>query len=606
MSLIGEALSGKRKLSRPTRLKRVAAHRLEKAHRNDTTRSPRPLRRVSRKGRIRRMVAYDLETTRIARGNPRPLYLTAYGADFHYSGRVDSVTTLRDVLITSFLTAENSRTRFIAWNGNRFDVFFVGAALLHSKEYLLRPYLTRTNALRGLKVIERETKREWEFLDGLAMTLGNKPCTLKDFLKTFAPAHHKLESPNWEAEEFDAGNAAHVAYAERDSEGLYHGMMRAEEIIREHFGQPLQPTIGNLGIRLFQQHMPPDKLAWAPPYAIDKIIRNHVMRGGFCFASRKYRGPVWKYDINQAYAAAMRDAELPCGLCTRTLRHVPGACAIYRVDARKPSNKVPFYLRDARGVGMAIFGAIDDAWITSSEYDQLRAESWHVDVLEGYYWSDSFTMREYVDRLENLRIGAPGGPKSAQGEMMKAIGNNSYGKTVEELGGYELVMAAERPDGFYQYQDGADPIQHIWIKFNVPQCRDYHQPQIGAFITAHVRMVVRRAILEAPDAWIYSDTDCCMYSRPVDLPIDPGKYGKWKIEAEGESYYVIAKKVYAATDGGDMKAKGLTIKKLSLEDFAAWYDGRPPTMKQIQRQNFVAVMAGGDMFVEREKVGQRI
>jgi hypothetical protein len=551
------------------------------------------------------MVAYDLETTRIAKGNPRPLYLTAFGADFQYSGAIKSITHLRDVLTTSFLTPENARVRFVAWNGNRFDVFFIGAALLHSKEFLLRPYLTRTNALRGLKVIERETKREWEFLDGLAMTLGNKPCTLKDFLKTFAPSHHKLESPDWEREQFDSKNPKHVAYAERDSEGLYYGMMRAEEIIREHFGQPLQPTIGNLGIRLFQQHMPDGVLAWAPPYAVDNIIRQHAMRGGFCFASRKYRGPVWKYDINQAYAAAMRDAQMPCGAITRTLKHVPEKCALYRVNATHPTNKVPFYVRNEKGTGMAVFGAIDGLWILSSEYDQLAAEGWRIEVLEGYYWDRSFTMREYVDTLEKLRIGAPGGPKSAQGEMMKAIGNNSYGKTVEELGGFELVMSAERPEGFFQYQDGTDPIQHIWIKFGVPQCRDYHQPQIGAFITAHVRMVVRRAILLAPDAWLYSDTDCCMYSRPVDLPIDPGKYGAWKVEAEGDSYYICAKKVYASFGGGDMKAKGLTIRKLTIEDFAAWYDGRPPTMRQTQRQNFVAVMAGADMFVEREKIGQR-
>jgi len=553
------------------------------------------------------MIAYDLETTRIAAGNPQPVFLTAHGAEFSYCGRINSVVHLRDVLLSCFLTPENHRARFIAWNGNRYDVFFVGAALLHSPEYLLRPYMTRTKALRGLRVVHKETNKEWEFLDGLSMTLGAKPCTLREFLKTFAPAHHKLQSPDWETEEFNPDNPEHVAYAYRDSEGLYHGMQRAEQIVRENFGQVLQPTIGNLGIRLFQQHMPPDVVCWAPSYHVEKIIRDSVMRGGFCFASRRYRGPVWKYDINQAYAAAMREARLPCGRCIRTLRYEGVAtCAIYRVHATKSGDKIPFYLRDSEKRGMAVFGEIPDAWITSSEYEQLASEGWRLDVAEGYYWDASFTMQNYVDTLENLRVNGPGGPKSAQGEMLKAIGNNSYGKTVEELGGYELVMSAERPDGFYQYQDGLDPVQHIWFRFAEPQMRDYHQPQIGAFITAHVRMVIRRAILLAPDAWLYSDTDCCMYSRPVDLPIDPGVYGKWKIEAEGEEYSIIAKKVYCAMDGSEMKAKGLTIKKLNMDDFAAWYDGRPPRIRQTQRQNFVAVMSGADMFVIREKVGQRV
>jgi hypothetical protein len=597
----------RRKASRPARINRIAAKVAERAKRAGRSTPARPLRLSKRKGRQRRIIAYDLETTRIKAGSPRPVYLTAYGADFSFSGRIDSFIHLRDFLVARFLVPEFHRARFVAWNGNKYDVFFVGAALLHSSEYLLRPYLTRTKALRGLKVIHKETKQEWEFLDGLAMTLGAKPCTLKEFLKTFAPNHHKLDAPDWEREEFDARNPAHVAYAERDSEGLYHGMMRAEQILQEHFGQTLQPTIGNLGIRLFAQHMPAGVEVWAPSYQVERIIRDRVMRGGFCFCSRKYQGPIWKYDINQAYAAAMRDALLPAGRCIQTTRHIPDACAIYRVNGSKAGGRVPFYLREAtRGSGIVVFDQMTDAWITSIEYDQLSAEGWELEVLGGFYWDSSFSMRDYVQKLEALRINAPGGPKSAQGEMMKAIGNNSYGKTVEELGGYELVMAAEKPEGFFQYLDGEEPIQHIWFRFAEPQSRDYHQPQIGAFITAHVRMQIRRAILQAPDAWLYSDTDCCMYSRAVDLPIDAGLYGLWKIECEGEHYRIITKKVYAAVDGSEMKAKGMTTKKLSMQDFADWYDGKPPTIRQTQRQNFIAVMAGADMFVDRIKVGQRL
>jgi len=548
------------------------------------------------------MVAYDLETTRIVAGNPKPLYLTAYGADMHVSTPLRSLEHLRDILQSEFLTPERHRTRFVAWNGNKFDVFFIGAALLHSKEYVLRPYLTRTKSLRGLKVVQPKEKLEWEFLDGMAMTVG-VPTKLKDFLETFSPEHHKLDAPDWENEEFDPRNPVHVAYAERDSEGLYHGMMKAESIILENFGQPLQPTIGNLGIRLFAQHMPGGVECWAPSYEIDKIIRERVMRGGFCFASRQFHGPVWKYDINQAYAAAMRDAKLPAGRCLRVLDYKPDMCGIYLVSGTIKRNRIPFYVRNLEtGTGMATFESID-AWITSSEYDQLIAEGWSLTVQEGYYWDSHFSMVDYVTRLESLRIQAP---KSAQGVMIKAIGNNSYGKTVEELGGYELLMAAERPDGFFNYQDGDNPIQHIWFRFAEPQMRDYHQPQIGAFITAHVRMVLRRAILQDSDAWIYSDTDCCIFSRAVDLPIDPGKYGFWKIECEGEEYRIITKKVYAAVDGSEKKAKGLTIAKLSMQDFADWYDGKPPTIRQTQRQNFLAVMAGADMFVDRIKTGQRL
>lgn len=605
MSLIAAQLGGRRKASRPTRINRIAAKLVERGKRAGRIRSAKPLRMTRRQGRKRVMIAYDLETTRIAAGNPKVLYLTAHGADFNISTPLQSLEHLRDILRSEFLTRERHRTRYIAWNGNKFDVFFVGAALLHSKEYVLRPYLTRTKSLRGLKVLEPKERLEWEFLDGMAMTVS-VPTKLKEFLATFAPNHLKLDAPNWEKTTFNPKNKKHVAYAERDSEGLYHAMLTAENIIVQHFGQPLQPTIGNLGIRLFAQHMPPNVECWAPSYEVDRIIRERVMRGGFCFASRQYRGPIWKYDINQAYAAAMRDASLPSGRCLRTFDYQPDVCAIYLVKGEKHGNRVPFYVRNLdTGSGMAIFEHLD-AWITSIEYDQLVGEGWRLEIRDGYYWNAHFSMVDYVSRLESLRINAPGGPKSAQGVMMKSIGNNSYGKTVEELGGYELLMAAERPDGFFHYQDGDCPIQHIWFRFSEPQMRDYHQPQIGAFITAHVRMVLRRAIMFDSDAWLYSDTDCCIYSRAVDLPIDPSKYGLWKVECEGDDYRIIAKKVYAAVDGSEMKAKGLTITKLSMQDFADWYDGKPPTIRQTQRQNFLAVMSGADMFVDRVKVGQRI
>jgi hypothetical protein len=605
---------------RPARIKNIA-RRLAARHKRRTERQRcvKPFMRSYRKPRERRMIAYDLETTRIKAGTPRPLYLTAFGESFHFSGRLESIEHLRDVLLSRFLIPENSGCRFVAWNGNKFDVFFVGAALLYSNEFILRPYLTHNKSLRGIKVQARtkesEPKLSWEFLDGFSMTIGSPPTKLSKFLKTFAPSHQKLEGPDFENEDFDADNAEHVKYAERDSEGLYRGMCVAQSIIKEHFEQVLQPTIGNLGIRIFQANMPEGVQVWAPSYSLEKIIRNHVMRGGFCFASRQYQGPIWKYDLNQAYAHAMRATQLPAGRAIHTTVHHPYAsAAVYRISGRSSANKIPFYCVESDGSRVFALSQIRDSWITSSELHQLQSEKWSIVIHEGYFWDEHFNMRELVNKLEHLRMTASEGPSGALGTMMKATGNNAYGKTIEELDGLELVMSASRPDGYSNYQDGTDPIQHVWFKIDRPQTRDYHQPQLGAFITAFVRMQVRQAILKCPEGWIYSDTDCCMFDRPVDLDIDPKVYGKWKIEADGEHYRIITKKVYAsfACDPAnpdrpkEAKAKGLTIKRLRMSDFEKWYRGEPPKQSQVQRQNFVSVMTGADMFVDRVKVGQRL
>ena len=140
------------------------------------------------------MIAYDFETTRIAKGTPRPLYLTAHGLNpaFSFDGPIDSMEHLSTILETRFLTDDLNGARYVAWNANNFDSYFIAAALLQNPAYILRPYLTRSNALRGLRVLLTEdqhldpkAQRHWEFLDGIAM-LGLVGTSLEKFLKTFA------------------------------------------------------------------------------------------------------------------------------------------------------------------------------------------------------------------------------------------------------------------------------------------------------------------------------------------------------------------------------------------------------------------------------------
>lgn len=571
----------------------------------------KPLKRSGRNSRLRRIIAYDLETTPIKRGTPKPLYFTAYGDSVSISVHIDNINHFGTLLRERMLIDDFINHRFVAWNGNGFDVFFVGAALLHYPEFELRPYITRSKSLRGLRVIDKtDRRRKWEFLDGIAMTgmIGKR---LKEFLAIFAPEYQKLDGPDFESGElFDPDNPAHRRYAERDSEGLYYAMRAAQSIVIDNLGVPLNPTIGNTGIKVFMRHMPDGVNVWKPSLHVITLIRDYVMRGGYCYCVRRYEGPIWKYDINQAYAAAMRDCDLPAGRCMHAHvlpdQQILDGCAIYRVSAQKLNNLIPFYYRGTNKKPLFGITEINETWLTSVEIEQLISECWTVQLLEAYTWSDVFRMTEYVNKLESLRVNAPGGPNGAQGLMMKAIGNNSYGKTVETLDGMELLLSAEKPDGFSEYQAESDELQHVWFRFCDPLAREYHQPQIGAFITAYVRMEVRRAALVDPKSWLYADTDCAIFSNPVSLPLDPRAYGKWKQETNGEIYRIIAKKVYADDEANTRHAKGMNVRRLTAQDFRDWYAGRPPQQTQIHRNNFLKVMTGHDMFIEHVKVGERV
>jgi hypothetical protein len=589
------------------------------------------------------MVGYDFETTRIQAGTPDPVWLTAYGErpQIALETAVRNFKDLHRILTTHFLIEEMHGVKFVAWAGNNFDVFFIAVALIGDSRFVLRPYLTRSNSVRGLRVSlasdgDTKTGRSWEFLDGQAM-LGLVTVSLAAFLEKFAPSHHKLTGTiDFEKEEFDPANPAHRAYAFRDSEGLYHGMVNAQRIMLDRFNQSLAVTMGGACIRIFKANIPRGVEVPTPRDEVLCIIRDFVMRGGYCYCVRPYSGSVWKYDLNQAYAAAMREARLPCGFTTYTRGAVPdgATCYVVRLDARKAGNAIPFYYRTERaGRVVSAFGGdiVEDTWITSIEHAQLIAEGWSIEVRECWSWESSFDMREYVDKLETARSRAEGGPSGPIGTMIKNVGNHSYGKTVEQLEPLEFIVAQFPPDGWVPYYgDGDSPLENVHCRFVEDQReKDYHQPQIGAFITAHVRMVVRRAALLAPDAWLYADTDCVIFSRDVTagLDIDPARYGAWKIEEAGALYQLIAKKVYSqiADDSAreawfspDPKiaaevrkrikrsAKGLNVRRLTPQDFDAWIQGRPPVQQQVQRNNFLAVMQGAEMFRLQQRAGTAI
>lgn len=572
----------------------------------------RVLSRKTAKMRTQEYIAYDLETSNIKAGDPEVKYLTAYCDDEKISQEIFSLEHLGDVLRQRFLTPERNRARYVAWNGNRFDVYFIARALMHHEDLVIRPYLSSKKSLRGLRISEADPTgkltpkeiRSWEFLDGMAMTGIQRP--LKDFLKIFAPDYEKKEL-DFSVESFDPSNPQHVEYAERDSEGLYHAIKKANVILRDNFDAELTPTIGGLGIKIFQSHIPENVVIFSPPPIVEKIIVRNVMRGGYCHCAKKYNGKTWKYDLNQAYAAAMRDAKLPTGRCIQTQKYNQYArAAIYQVTATNPKNIIPFYAKNVNGDAVFETTKLEKVWIVQAELQQLQSEKWNIEIHDGYFWDDSFSMKNYVDKLENLRINGEGGTKGALGEIVKAVGNNSYGKTLEKLNGLDLLMSHEQPEGYSEFFDvEQNGTNFIWFKIGDPISKPYHQPQIGAFITAHVRMVVRRAIMLAPGDWLYADTDCVAFTRPVNLTIDAGIYGAWKREANGDVYRFIDKKVYSTADGKEKKAKGMNIKNLTLDDFDRWFNGSPPIQNQIHRESFLKVMKGAPMFHEQKRTGTK-
>lgn len=565
----------------------------------------KPFKRAFRKARQRKIHAYDLETTNIAEGTPLPLYLTAYGDDGAYKvSRIieRSSLSLLHAIEETMLTDTNVGCIFAAWNGNRYDIDFVCMALKLNTRWRIEPSMTRSKVVRAVRIVDRENpKRTWSFLDGMAMTgLDSARTPLRTFIEKYAPEYPKL-TMDFDAVTFDPHNPEHVAYADRDSEALYYALKRCNEIIKKLTGgNGLQTTMGRLAISYFQSKLPEGVKVWRAPDRVQKILHRQAKRGGYVWIDRQYDGPVWGYDINQAYAAAMRDCQLPCGSLVHTKEYVPGKCGLYRVRlSRYTPSRLPLYIKDAEtGAARYTNGKTtpEETYLLSNEIEHARRDMWDVEIIDGDYWEESFNFAEAVNELEALRFTDPDGPSGALGTMVKQVGNNGYGKFLEELDGSEYVIATEAPDGFALYQP--DTYSDVYFKIGEPQERPYHRPQIGCFITAHVRIAIREAALPAQRDFLYADTDGLKFTKPVrHLDIDPRRYGAWKAEIANKRAILIAKKVYfVADDKPTFHAKGLRVRELTVDDMENWFKGEAPTQRQLQRQSFVAVMGGQSMF----------
>lgn len=518
------------------------------------------------------IIAYDIETSSIAAGVELELrYLTMRGEGFDYETRLESYADLEQHLRLVWKRLCGG-VRFVAHNGNRFDLRIVLAALADSEIWRVRCFVNKQTELRAALVIKGR-KSAW-FLDSRAM-LG-LDCTLEELCRSFGRTRAR-KTIDFEKVQFDPDKAAHRAYARRDSAALFSAMQAAEQTSEALFGYPLQPTIGALAIRCFAASIPTGAQIHALPEQLYPIARNVVMRGGYCLA-RPYRGKLWTYDQNCAYGAAMR-SPLPAGrgafVGAETDR-----LAIYEVELeRTPRAPLPYPVRDpATYRATPTRGERVQTWLTSTEVVALRELGWNVHVLQGYCWPATFTMRDWIAELERTRLAFPA--RSVEALLVKQIAVNSYGKTLQESQEWEYQIARAQPNGGVPVCDDEGEIYPgIWM---IPERKDtrrtYMRPQLAAFITAKVRLELYKIACENSEHFVRADTDSLSFSRPVRLPLGR-TFGSWKLESRGELAVVVKNKAYWTRRKA--ASAGLQLPAATIREYEAWLrSGRAPKRPQ--------------------------
>lgn len=533
------------------------------------------------------IVAYDFETTRIPKRETdpmtvKPLFITFHGRKLVHEARLERRYDLLAAVFREVWPALEHNTLLCAFNANRFDLRIFMYGLLGT-EFTVEPFASKVSGLRG--AIVRLGRKRVKLVDPIAM-LGLQ-CDLKTFVSVFAPNFPKGEL-NLERVTFNPNNRRHVLYARRDSECLYHAMEQAQTVVRSLTGHNLSPTIGALAIRSFMSRMPSGTAVPALRPEVFAIIRKVVMRGGFVF-SRRYRGALWTYDLNQAYAFAMRECCLPSGRALPARTEDLTRPGVWRVKLKRSTpSAVPYTVRACNPPYRVIetYGEGCVTWLTSDEVSCLRKHSWSVETLEGYVFEGSFNMESYVTSLERKRKRFD--KTHPVNVLCKGLGNNAYGKTLQEPVTARIVLSKRKPRGGFPMVEAdaeGSPIFGFWV---VPETKDnrrvYERPQLGAFITAYVRCVLFDAIMGDPSHFVKADTDSVSFTREQALPISSWRYGAWKVESAGDYHIVVAKKVYWSSE--KVAAKGMRLRQLSRAAFERWYKGQVPKQTQIQLQSW--------------------
>jgi hypothetical protein len=509
------------------------------------------------------LIAFDIETTSLG-GDP--VYWSWASGDDQGGEAVEGSAEFTRRFAERFLTPSYSGAVIVAHNGLRFDYLRLDYHYLIEQGYSIKVWKSRTS-IRGMDV--SKNKRTWKLRDSVTWS----PSTLADFVTTFAPSgFRKMESPDWESENFSVLNPDHVRYALNDSVVLYEAVCGYNRFLSEHFSIDVRKavTLSGFAVKALKQHVGGSVPDW--PLMADPLGRESYHGALTCaFQVGTFRDLVY-LDINSSYASVMLEHDLPTGLPFRVAPSIKIAVPhLVAATVEIPSGVFPCLVsRSDTGAHSRVGGMVTGIyWDFELALQQelggiIRAV--HARYVFPTVWDGC---RRFVHRLAEIRSRDYHGPV---GQLAKLMQNSLYGKFAA-FPDDRLVIVAEDPppEGVPFIGPGSDPVPFFW---SVPSRRkSSSRVYWGSFITARAREKLLRYLMRMPfNDWIYSDTDSLLVpkrylSRYRD--VIGTSYGQLKVEGEMSEFEVRAAKVYVGklADGTlRFKAKGIP-KRLRREAF---------------------------------------
>lgn len=316
----------------------------------------------------------------------------------------------------------------------------------------------------------------------------------------------------------------------------------------------LPMTLPSMALRLFRLNMDDTFVISVPWNEKVKQFTRRAYTGGRveCYKSGKHEN-VNIYDVNSMYPSVMQANVFPSSAraaFTETYR--TDLLGFWEIEYEQTKTDVPPVLRDEETNEFTYAGK---GVYTTSEIELLKEIGACIHVKTGLVFQRATKIFEtFVDKYYALRLQAQREGNNALAYVCKILLNSLYGK-FGQIGVKQQIVQVSKEKITEVIANGGS-VHIISDEYMVTLENDMVEHEfvaIAAYVTSYARIVLYRAILEAKEAYLYSDTDSVHLDNATIGTGD--KLGEMKLEYSGEVIY-LGKKLYHPKDGKP-KAKGI-------------------------------------------------
>jgi hypothetical protein len=448
------------------------------------------------------------------------------------------------------LLAANDWHTLYAHNGGGWDYLSLVEHLLRARGASLSAMLSGSTVIGFLGSFEGRSIR---MLDSLRLFFAS----LEKVGKAFSPETPKLKVEVLPEELWNTDRLKFWEYLRRDTETLYHSLIRFQGIVNEiaPIGE-LGMTLASTAMKVFRRKYLFEPIAIPTGDKLRAFLRLGY-RGGRVECFKKGYCPFLRvYDVNSLYPYCMSVEPVPTTNRGVWSTKFDGRTGMYRVKFTK-NPKIPVPL---------IQGDPKISVLSSPELRYALELGYEFKVLQGYVFeSESVLFGQYSRDLYRLRMSDKNSP---MGEACKLLMNSLYGKFGESPEKKALVCYSSFDELCKLCWEGEieiiDESKGIAIQTIEKQSANEHVG-IAATITSAARVQLHKAILSSTGKVWYCDTDSI--HTEGTCPNVGNELGKLKLEFEGEGAYA-GRKLYAlrSSELEKIRAKGIRVKKNAKDE----------------------------------------